>query len=142
MVDLQVPDITTTAGFFETMARVESIHAENLRRQSVEMKVGELPRLSSRWQSPEGPETIDFEDLHYLMSARQALLLARHNETRAVAFFASIAERAETDTLKTLALEMADEERHHVQLLDDWLSKHQEDDDDWAEDMDEPISQD
>jgi rubrerythrin len=130
------------AEFFATMSKVEGIHAENLRRQAVEMNVGELPRLSSRWQSPEGPESIDFTDLHYLMSVRSALLLARHNETRAVEFFSTIAEQADTDALRTLALEMAEEEREHVQLLDDWLAKHPEDEADWEEDMDEPVGQD
>jgi len=139
---MEVHNNDEVAEFFESMARVEGIHAENLRRQAVEMNVGELPRLSSRWQSPEGPESIDFGDLHYLMSVRRALLLARHNEVRAVEFFSSIASRAETDALRTLALEMAEEEREHVQLLDDWLLKHPEDDEDWDEDMDDPVGQD
>ena len=130
------------AEFFATMSKVEGIHANNLRRQAVEMNVGELPQLSSRWQSPEGPETIDFSDLHYLMSVRSALLLARHNETRAVEFFSSIASQADSDALRTLALEMAEEEREHVHLLDDWLAKHPEDEETWEEDMEKPIGQD
>jgi rubrerythrin len=130
------------AEFFTTMSEVEGLHAENLRRQAQEMKVGELPRRSSRWQSLEGPETTDFGDLNYLMSVRSALLLARHNETRAVEFFSSIAGQAETDALRSLALEMAEEEREHVQLLDDWLTKHPEDDEDWLEDLDDPVGQD
>lgn len=128
--------------FFATMSKVEGIHADNLRRQAVEMNVGELPRLSSRWQTLEEPEVIDFGDLHYLMSVRSALLLARHNETRAVEFFSTIASQAETDALRSLALEMAEEEREHVQLLDDWLEKHPEDDEDWDDDMDQPVGQD
>lgn len=129
------------AEFFTTMSKVEGIHADNLRKQAIEMNVGELPKLSSRWQAPEGPESIDFSDLHYLMSVRKALLLARHNETRAVEFFTVIAERADSEALRSLALEMAEEEREHVQLVDDWLLKHPEDEEGWDDDMDDPVDQ-
>ena len=139
---MEIHNNDEVAKFFTTMSEVEGIHADNLRRQAVEMNVGELPRLSSRWQSPEGPESIDFSDLHYLMSVRSALQLARHNETRAVEFFSSIASQAGSDVLRILALEMAEEEREHVQLLDDWLAKHPEDEASWEEDMDESVDQD
>ncbi len=136
---MEVHNSDEVAGFFSTMSKVEGTHADNLRRQAAEMEVGQLPRLSSRWQSPDGPESIDFGDLHYLMNVRSALLLARHNETRAVEFFCSIARQTDSDVLRTLALEMAEEEREHVRLLDDWLTKHPEDEADWEEDMDEPL---
>lgn len=129
------------AKFFTTMSKVEGIHAENLRKQAIEMNLGELPKLSSRWNAPDGPESIDFEDLHYMMSVRRALLLARHNEERAVVFFQDIAEQADSTELRDLALEMAEEEREHVQLVDDWLLKHPEDEDDWDDDPDEPSGQ-
>ncbi len=34
---------------------------------------------------------------------------------------------------------MAEDERHHVVMVDQWLDKYDPDDPDWAEDLDPPV---
>ena len=73
------------------------------------------------------------------MTPRQALMLARHNEERATAYFEAIAEAAADPEIRAFAQTMADDERHHVALIDKWLDKYDPDDVDWSEDLDPPV---
>ena len=66
-------------------------------------------------------------------------MLARHNEERATAYFEAIAEAAADPEIKAFAATMADDERHHVALIDKWLEKYDPDDVDWSEDLDPPV---
>ena len=63
------------------------------------------------------------------------------NEERAVAFFASVAERADDAQVRTMAQELAEEEREHVSLLKDWIARYPAPSDDWEEDLDDPVPQ-
>ena len=105
------------------------------------LDLGELPIVDYQWTSPEGPETGDFGNLHYLMSPREALLLARHNEEKAAAYFAELAEQITNPEVKSMAQEMASEEREHVQLVEKWLLDFPEDESEWIEDTDPPVGQ-
>lgn len=66
-------------------------------------------------------------------------MLARHNEERATKYFEAIAEAADDLGIKAFAATMADDELHHVALVDKWLEKYDGDDPDWAEDLDPPV---
>lgn len=96
---------------------------------------------SFSWLAPEGPEAINLHDVHYKMTPRQALMLARHNEERATEYFEAIAREATDPEIKAFALTMAEDERHHVELVDKWLEKYDPDDPDWDEDLDPPVIQ-
>lgn len=133
---------TELAKLFRQLADIEELHAENVRRKAAEQGLGELPVLDYNWQAPEGPETASFDDLHYKMTPRHALQLARHNEERAVDYFAAIAEQVNNEEIRAMALDMVEDEREHVQLLDQWLAKLPQLEEDWDEDLDEPVGQD
>ena len=128
----------TIAGIFRKMAKIEGLHRDEIKRRAGNALVSGRP-ASFSWLAPEGPEAIDFADIHYKMTPRQALMLARHNEERATKYFEAIAEAADDPEIKAFAATMADDERHHVVLVDKWLEKYDPDDADWAEDLDPPV---
>ena len=128
----------TIAGIFRKMAKIEGLHRDEIKRRAGEALVGDRP-ASFSWLAPEGPEAIDFSDVHYKMTPRQALMLARHNEERATKYFEAIAEAATDPEIKVFAATMADDERQHVALVDKWLEKYEADDPNWDEDPDPPV---
>lgn len=126
------------AEIFRKMAHIESLHRDEIKRRAGDALIGGRP-ASFSWLAPEGPESIDLGDVHYKMTPRQALMLARHNEERATAYFEAIAEAAADPEIRAFAQTMADDERHHVALIDKWLDKYDPDDVDWSEDLDPPV---
>ena len=132
---------TKVAEIFREMADIEELHAEGVQRQVAELNLEYLPKADYKWSAPEGPETGDFSDLHYLMTPREALLLALHNEKRAAVYFADIAEKVTNDDVKKMAQEMAEEEREHVQWVEKWLLDYPEDENESIEDVDPPVEQ-
>ena len=67
-----------------------------------------------------------------------ALQLALAAEQRAEAFFAHLAETAPSEAVRRAALEMRNEEREHVALVQAWIEKTPQPGSDWAEDPDPP----
>jgi rubrerythrin len=121
---------------FAKLARIEGKHRDQIAEQ---MGWTRPPEAGSfRWETPEGPETTDYGDLHYLMTPYHALKLAEHNEERAASFFEHFAEARLPDAVRAAAAEMAAEEREHVRLIKDWLAKYPEPAPGWDEDPDPP----
>jgi rubrerythrin len=124
------------AALFAKLARIEGMHRDQIMAQ---MGWSSPPDTSSfGWETPEGPETTDFGDLHYLMQPYHALKLAEHNEQRAAAFFEHLATARLPADVRSAALEMAAEEREHVRLVREWLAKYPEPQPGWDEDPDPP----
>jgi len=128
------PEVAT---LFDKLARIEGLHRDQILAR---MGWTAAPDPDSfRWETPEGPETTDYGDLHYLMTAWQALKLAEHNERRAVEFFQRLADRTDLPPdLRAAATEMAAEEREHVGLIQAWLDKVEPPEPGWDEDFDPP----
>lgn len=132
---------TQVAKLFRDMAEIEQLHADSVQRQAANLGLGELPVRDYQWTTPEGPETGDFGDLHYLMTPREALLLALHNEQRAATFFAALAPKLSNPEVRSMAEEMAREEQEHVTLVEKWLADYPEEESGWVEDIDPPVGQ-
>jgi len=130
------------ADLFLRMAALESRHAEAIRAWALERGAQVAPGGGYRWRSPEGPETTDPCDLHYLMTPRHALALALHNERRAVRFFTAVAEQAPDQATGALAEELLREEREHVAWVQQWLAQYPAVPGDWDADDDPPLVQD
>jgi rubrerythrin len=125
------------AELFSKLARIEGLHRDKILVQ-MDWEVPPNPD-AFRWQTPEGPETTDFADLHYLMTPWHALKLAEHNERRAAEFFERLATLADLPAeLRAAAAETAAEEREHVALIQQWLARVPEPRTDWDEDTDPP----
>jgi len=125
---------------FAKLARIEGKH-----RDQILAKMGwtSPPETAVfRWETPEGAETTDYGELHYLMQPYHALKLAEHNEQRAVEFFERFAAARVPASVRAAALEMAAEEREHVRLIGEWLAKVPPPEPGWDEDMDPPAGAD
>ena len=72
------------------------------------------------------------------MTPQQALKLALSSETKAQHFYQDIADNGETEEIRDLAREFADEEAGHVQLLQQRLEITPDVASDWATDLDPP----
>jgi rubrerythrin len=121
---------------FAKLARIEGKHRDQIMAQ---MGWTSAPDTSSfRWETPEGPETTDYSDLHYLMQPYHALKLAEHNERRAAEFFDRFAAAKLPADVRAAAAGMAEDEREHVRLIGEWLARYPEPEAGWDEDPDPP----
>ena len=73
-----------------------------------------------------------------MMTVRQALEAALLNETRGRDFYAAVGRESPDPEVRVLALEMAEEETQHVDLLTAWLHKHVDQPNVALEDLDPP----
>jgi rubrerythrin len=135
---MEVHNNREIAGIFRKMAQVESEHRDEIARRAGDAKIDGLKAKFS-WTGPAGPEEVDFEAVHYLMTPHQALQLARINEERAVAFFETIAGTALDPKVRAFAAEMADDERQHVVWVDEWIARFGPEDPGRIEDPDPPV---
>ena len=123
---------------FRKMSTIEGKHVDKIMKQMGWTKVPPLPQGAAPWPGFESPETAAHDDVHYLMQPYHALALALKGEERAHRFFESLARAATTPAVKRAAIEMAEEEREHVELVRAWMAKVPRPDDDWANDPDPP----
>lgn len=135
---MEVHNNKEIAAIFLKMAAIESEHRTEIVRRAGDTLPTGIPADVS-WTNPDGPEAIAFEDVHYLMTPRQALLLARFNEERAARYFESIAASATDPRISAFAAEMATDERLHVSWVDQWLETFAADELDRADDPDPPV---
>lgn len=126
------------ADLFRKLARVEHRHAEQILEQMGWVQPPQPPAGGWKWETPEGPETGDALDLHYLMQPYHALQIALHNEKRAHAFFEQLMNAAPTAATRQAAAEMVEEEAVHVRLIEEWLARTPEPAPGWDEDLDPP----
>ena len=124
------------AELFARLAVIEGKHRDQIMARMGWSSPPDVDGL--RWETPEGPETTDYGELHYLMSPWHALKLAESNERRAAEFFEHLAAARVPVEVREAALEMAAEEREHVRLIEDWLARVPAPEPGWDEDLDPP----
>jgi rubrerythrin len=135
---LETHNNNEVAALFRTMAGYEAKHAEQI---MAEMGWKEAPAVTHRSMFGPGledPETLPFDEVHYLMQPWHALQLALAAERRAEAFFAVLARMAISEPVRRAALELQAEEASHVALVQEWIAKVPPPDPDWATDPDPP----
>jgi len=126
------------AALFEKMSALEAEHVEKIREKSAGLELPHLSPWEYRWQGAESPETIGLGETHYLMTPHHALKLALRSEEAAQAFFEAAAEGTDDVDVRSLALELAEDERQHVVWMRDWLAQYPQPDTDWDHDPDPP----
>lgn len=126
------------AGLFRKLSGIEGKHAQQIKAMLIEQGF-ELPPVEYQWEMPEGPETTPLDQLHYMMSPYHTLALALHNEQRAFDYFSAIALKSSNEEVRSMALEMAEEEREHVEWVKKWLVKYPKPEAGWDEDLDPPV---
>jgi rubrerythrin len=130
---------TDVSELFVKMAEIEKLHVEHIIEMTNKHNMTDLPKSEWKWVSPEGPETTNPEDLHYLMQPYHALQLALINEQRAYEYYSQVANNTQDSETRSLASELATEEEEHVALVKVWLKKYPKVDDDWDYDDDPPL---
>jgi rubrerythrin len=125
------------AVMFRKLAQVEALHAKRILEEMGWPSMPALP-VAYAWESSEAPETAAFDELHYLMQPWHALEIALRCELQAQQYFEAIAASRVPPRVRAAALEMAGEEREHVQLIRDWMKKVPKPPARWADDPDPP----
>lgn len=134
---MEIHNNREVADMFRKMSRIEGKHAEQI---MAEMGWREVPAMAAvpAWEGFEGPETTPGDEIHYLMRPWHVLQLALANEERAERFFARLARAATVSSVRKAALELQQEEREHVELIQAWIKKVPQPEQDWAVDPDPP----
>ncbi len=128
------------AELFRKMAVIEGKHVERVNHLSEGRELPHISPWDHQWEG-ESPEALDSSAVHYLMTPHHALQLAVQHEKQAADFYAEVVETASEEEVRDLAKTLAAEEHEHVALLQKWLEKVPEPDEDWAEDPDPPTLQ-
>lgn len=126
------------AELFRQMAGYEQHHVEHILAEMGWADDVIAPRHGGLWTTPESPESVPIDEMHYLMHPWHALQLALAAELRAQDFFAALAASAGSDGVRRAAEEMRDEEAEHAALVQAWLARTPRPADDWAADPDPP----
>jgi rubrerythrin len=129
------------AKLFASMAVIEQKHVTHLEELAEGHQLPVLTAEDQIWPDLEAPETVPIGQGHYRMTEFHALKLALECEQRAQAFYADIAASTSNSEVKTMALHFADDEAHHVSLVNNWLARYPEPPQGWDADMDDPVDQ-
>ena len=136
---LEVHNNVEVAGLFRKLSEIEGLHARQILQTMGWPRMPE-PMFPGPWPDVEPPDSAPVTELHYLMQPYQALELALRNEERAEKFFKRIARAKRTPPeVRTLAEEMAKDEREHQRLIQAWMKRVPEPDPDWNRDPDPPV---
>jgi len=125
------------AEMFRKLSRIEGLHAKRILEEMGWPSLPALP-VAYAWDGSEAPETVPQDEIHYLMQPWHALQLALQCEERAAKFFEGIVAGKAPKKVRAAAAEMAEEEREHVRLIQEWLKKVPPPDPNWDQDMDPP----
>ncbi len=126
------------AELFSKLAEIEGKHIQQVRDLGGDDELSLKTRWKYGWAEPGVSEAPDYEDVHYLMQPYHAVSLALRAERRAVSFFVEVGEQSEDEEVVAMAARLAQDERNHVTLLEEWLNILPEPDEDWADDPDPP----
>ena len=125
------------ADLFRKLSKIEALHAKRILEEMGWPSLPALP-VAFAWEEGEGPESAPLDSLHYLMQPYHALQLALACERRAQKHFEGIVAGKAPKKVRAAAAEMAEEEREHVRLIEEWLARVPQPSADWDEDPDPP----
>jgi len=135
---MQVHNNQSLYELFDELAGYGVEHAKSIEVLAEERNLPAFKPWEYEWLDDGSPETGDHTELRYQMTPRQALKFALSCEIKARAFYLDIAQNAETDEIRRLATEFAEEEEEHANLLEDRLKITEEVGKDWELDIDPP----
>jgi rubrerythrin len=115
------------AELFGMLARAEMEHLDTLEKRTEGIALSPIAEGRYKWLDAQAPETVARELVFRLMTPRNALAIALQAERRALAFFDHTAWSTSDPGVRSLAREMAADEREHVALLARMLGETPED---------------
>jgi rubrerythrin len=125
------------AQMFRKMAVIEGKHASQI-MEEMGWKQPPAGAIAPSWEGFEAAESVSVDEVHYLMRPWHALQLALAAEQRAERFFAKLAQTTTDEKVRRAALELQEEEREHVEWVQQWMAKVPQPEKDWAVDPDPP----
>jgi len=129
----------TVAMLFRRLSAMSAAHAREVQGRSAGLALPRIAPWAFKWQCPGSPEVHCGDgEIHYMMTVRQALEVALLNETRGRDFYAAVGRGSPDAEVRALAVEMADEETQHVDILTALLQKHVDQPNATLEDLDPP----
>ncbi len=132
---------TDLGKLFAKLSVLEGIHATDILEQMAGMDIPQIDPLNMKWEGQESPEALDIGDMHYMMTPREALLLALKAEENAFEFFSHLLKSTTDPEVKHFAAEFAEEEEEHVEMVLKELKKYPESDASPLDDMDDAVDQ-
>lgn len=128
------------ANLFREMAHYATLHRDEIR--AIAGRHGGVIKMAP-WEfdwggSAESPESADWDNTHYLMTAHHALQAALSCEQQAHRYYAQVAVETADDAVRVLAHDFAREEAGHAAQLHKWLDRYPLPPAGWAEDSDPP----
>ena len=127
------------AGLFRRLSAMSAAHAREVQGRCAGLDLPKIPPWGFKWQCPGSPEGDCGEgDINYMMTVRRALEVALLNETRGRDFYAAVGRESPDAGVRALAMEMAEEETQHVDILTTWLQRHVDQPNAALEDLDPP----
>lgn len=121
--NMQVHNNPEVAALFLELAAEGEAHLKQVQQMAAAFELPEIAPWAFKWSCPDGPESLAMDNIRYLMTRRQALLLASHNEVLGRDFYVQVAEHSENPEVAQLARDMAVEEDAHVRMLQAWLDE-------------------
>jgi len=125
------------AELFRKLSAIEALHAKRILEEMGWPSLPAMP-VAFAWDEGEGPEAAPLDSLHYLMQPYHALQIALQCEQRAQKHFEGIVAGKAPKKVRAAAAEMAEEEREHVRLINEWLARVPKPAAGWDEDPDPP----
>jgi rubrerythrin len=136
---MEVHNNDEAASMFRKLMHYSEKHAQEVYVLATGMTLPSIAPWDYNWNCPDFPEGGDCSDMvNYLMTARQALDIAMHNEVRGRDFYAWVARESPDAEVRRLAGEMADEEQEHVDMLQAMLERAEYSSEPPLEDLDPP----
>lgn len=123
---MKVHNNPEVAALFRELAAEGEVHLKQVQQIAAGFELPEIAPWAFKWSCPDGPESLASDNIRYLMTRRQALLMASHNEVRGRDFYAQVAECSRNPEIRQLAGKMATEEDVHVRTLRSWLDAEKE----------------
>ena len=120
---MEVHNNPEVAATFRKLAHYSRLHAQEIRDHSKGHSLPVIAPWEFGWENMEGPETADIGEVNYLMNTAAALKIATGNEQRAHDFYHSISLESPDSAVRSLAAEFAEEEKEHLELLENWKAK-------------------
>ena len=124
------------ARLFRKLAAAAAKHMARIQERLQGREVMARAPWDYQWHDAESPESGDFQDVHYLMTAYHALEMALKGEKRAVEFFDTLSKQSSDKAIRKIAAEFAEEERDHVRIVKEALAATPQPPPDWNDDPD------
>ena len=134
---MEVHNNHEVARLFRKLAEIEAKHIAAVESMSDGLDLPELKPWDHAWDN-ESPEAPEVDEVHYLMTPYHVISIALFHEKKAVDFFEGVVESSVDPKLREMAEGLAEEEREHVRLLEEWLVRFPPPEEGWDEDPDPP----